>query len=228
MNLGASEFCRKSWTIFPMKQWCNCVVSLMTHVQCVSAFRQLKQQQIDWRKSWALQHLWPMSFCYQYPKMKSMTCWSNMKMPTLCPSNSTFWIPLCIWYMLCPFFSLSLSHTHTQLPKKTMSNHTVWSACSCHKFNCYWMQVNYYIVVPSSDEYAMLLNAPASLCGVIIGSMPLAALVSAFVYSWWSNFSYKSPLLLSSLILMAGNFMYALALYFNSVWLLLIGRFLCG
>jgi predicted MFS family arabinose efflux permease len=48
------------------------------------------------------------------------------------------------------------------------------------------------------------------------------------VYSWWSNFSYKSPLLLSSLILMTGNFMYALALYFNSVWLLLLGRFLCG
>ncbi|KAH8940061.1 hypothetical protein BDL97_15G068500 [Sphagnum fallax] len=94
--------------------------------------------------------------------------------------------------------------------------------------NTFVYMVNYYIVVPSSDEYAMLLNAPASLCGVIIGSMPLAALVSAFVYSWWSNFSYKSPLLLSSLILMAGNFMYALALYFNSVWLLLIGRFLCG
>jgi predicted MFS family arabinose efflux permease len=90
------------------------------------------------------------------------------------------------------------------------------------------LQVNYYIVVPSSDNYAELLNAPATLCGVIIGSMPLAALVSALVYSWWSNYSYRAPLIWSTLILMAGNLMYATALYFNSVWLLLIGRFLCG
>jgi hypothetical protein len=94
--------------------------------------------------------------------------------------------------------------------------------------NAFLYMVNYYIVVPTSNEYAKMLDAPGSLCGVIIGSMPLAALVSAFVYSWWSNFSYKSPILYSSLILMAGNLMYALALYFNSVWLLVLGRFLCG
>ncbi|CAK9219541.1 unnamed protein product [Sphagnum troendelagicum] len=94
--------------------------------------------------------------------------------------------------------------------------------------NTFLYMVNYYIVVPSSDSYAELLNAPASLCGVIIGSMPLAALVSALVYSWWSNYSYQAPLIFSTLILMAGNLMYALALKFNSVWLLLIGRFLCG
>ena len=88
--------------------------------------------------------------------------------------------------------------------------------------------MNYYIVVPSSDDYAQQLNAPATLCGVIIGSMPLAALVSALVYSWWSNFSYTAPLLVSTVILMIGNLMYALALYFNSIWFLLLGRFLCG
>jgi hypothetical protein len=94
--------------------------------------------------------------------------------------------------------------------------------------NTFLYMVNYYIVVPSSDDYAQLLHAPATLCGVIIGSMPLAALVSALVYSWWSNFSYTSPLIVSTLILMTGNLFYALALYFNSIWLLLIGRFLCG
>lgn len=89
-------------------------------------------------------------------------------------------------------------------------------------------QVNYYIVVPSSDDYAQLLHAPATLCGVIIGSMPLSALLSSLVYSWWSNFSYTAPLIVSTLILMIGNLMYALALYFNSIWLLLLGRFFCG
>ncbi|XP_024391930.1 SPX domain-containing membrane protein At4g22990 isoform X3 [Physcomitrium patens] len=95
-------------------------------------------------------------------------------------------------------------------------------------FNTFLYMVNYYIIVPSSDDYAKLLDAPGTLCGVIIGSMPLAALVSALVYSWWSNFSYKAPLIVSSFILMAGNFLYAIALHFDSVWLLLIGRFLCG
>lgn len=94
--------------------------------------------------------------------------------------------------------------------------------------NTFLYMVNYYIVVPSSDDYAQLLHAPATLCGVIIGSMPLAALLSALVYSWWSNFSYRAPLVVSTLILMVGNLMYALALYFNSIWLLLLGRFLCG
>ncbi|KAG0605422.1 hypothetical protein M758_9G057600 [Ceratodon purpureus] len=94
--------------------------------------------------------------------------------------------------------------------------------------NTFLYMVNYYIVVPSSDDYAQQLHAPATLCGVIIGSMPLAALVSALVYSWWSNFSYTAPLIVSTLILMTGNLMYALALYFNSIWLLLLGRFLCG
>lgn len=94
--------------------------------------------------------------------------------------------------------------------------------------NTFLYMVNYYIVVPSSDEYAQLLHAPATLCGVIIGSMPLSALVSSLVYSWWSNFSYTSPLIVSTLVLIAGNLMYALALPFNSIWLLLLGRFLCG
>lgn len=94
--------------------------------------------------------------------------------------------------------------------------------------NTFLYMVNYYIVVPSSDDYAQLLHAPATMCGFIIGSMPLSALVSSLVYSWWSNFSYTAPLIISTLILITGNLMYALALYFNSIWLLLLGRFLCG
>ncbi|CAK9261087.1 unnamed protein product [Sphagnum jensenii] len=110
----------------------------------------------------------------------------------------------------------------------TMEEDAHFLSIQINLINTFLYMVNYYIVVPSSDNYAELLNAPATLCGVIIGSMPLAALVSALVYSWWSNYSYRAPLIWSTLILMAGNLMYATALYFNSVWLLLIGRFLCG
>ncbi|CAI5933026.1 unnamed protein product [Closterium sp. NIES-65] len=88
--------------------------------------------------------------------------------------------------------------------------------------------VNYYIIVPTSDEYAVLLSAPPALCGIIIGATPLCALVSAFIFSKWSNTSYTQPLLVSTLVLLLGNFVYAAALDFNSVALLLIGRSLTG
>ncbi|GBG74106.1 hypothetical protein CBR_g17817 [Chara braunii] len=94
--------------------------------------------------------------------------------------------------------------------------------------NTFLYMVNYYIVLPTADKYAMQLGADSTLCGVIIGSMALASLVSAVGYSAWSNRSYFSPLVLSTIILVAGNFFYAIALDFDSVWLVLFGRLLCG
>lgn len=91
-----------------------------------------------------------------------------------------------------------------------------------------FVQVNYYIIVPTSDEYAEMLNTPATLSGVIIGSMPLTATVSAVVFTLWSNKSYKAPLVVSTLLLIIGNLSYALALPLNSVWLLVLGRALEG
>ncbi|XP_024536249.1 SPX domain-containing membrane protein At4g22990 [Selaginella moellendorffii] len=95
-------------------------------------------------------------------------------------------------------------------------------------WNTFLYMANYYIVVPTSDDYAETLHVPGTMNGVIIGAMPLAALVSALVYSWWSNFSYRAPLFISTLLLMAGNLMYALALPFHSFWFLVIGRALSG
>ncbi|KAJ7550770.1 hypothetical protein O6H91_07G117600 [Diphasiastrum complanatum] len=94
--------------------------------------------------------------------------------------------------------------------------------------NTFLYMVNYYIVVPTSDLYAEQLHVPPTMNGVIIGAMPLTALVSSLVYSWWSNYSYTAPLIFSTLLLISGNFMYAVALYYNSVWLLIIGRGLSG
>ncbi|GAQ85466.1 major facilitator superfamily protein [Klebsormidium nitens] len=88
----------------------------------------------------------------------------------------------------------------------------------------FFYMVNYYIIVPTSDDYAVLLHMPASVAGIMIGAMPLTALVSTFVYSAWSNRSYREPLIVSTIILIIGNIFYALALVFNSVWLVLLGR----
>ena len=89
-------------------------------------------------------------------------------------------------------------------------------------------QVNTYIIVPTADKYASSLGAAPTLCGVIIGSMAIAQLVSSVYLSAWSNKSYYGPLVFSSVILCFGNLMYAVAYNFNSVVMLLVGRLLCG
>nr|XP_024377632.1 SPX domain-containing membrane protein At4g11810-like isoform X3 [Physcomitrium patens] len=94
--------------------------------------------------------------------------------------------------------------------------------------NTYLYMVNTYIIVPTADKYAMSLGAAPTLCGLIIGSMAVAQLVSSVYLSAWSNKSYYGPLIFSSLILWIGNLLYAVAYNFNSVTILLIGRLLCG
>eukprot|EP00897_Mesotaenium_endlicherianum_P004815 jgi/Mesen1/4361/ME000022S03653 len=103
-----------------------------------------------------------------------------------------------------------------------------WWSLQLNQLNTFLYMVNYYIIVPSSDDYAVMLRAPSTLCGVIIGCTPLMAMVSAWVYSKWSNRSYRAPLVVSTLVLMVGNLSYAMALDLGSVWLLLIGRALEG
>lgn len=88
--------------------------------------------------------------------------------------------------------------------------------------------MNTYIIVPTADKYAISLGAAPTLCGVIIGSMAVAQLVSSVYLSSWSNKSYFGPLIFSSIILCIGNLFYAVAYDFNSITILIIGRLLCG
>ncbi|XP_027085553.1 SPX domain-containing membrane protein At4g22990 [Coffea arabica] len=88
--------------------------------------------------------------------------------------------------------------------------------------------VNTYIIVPTADDYSISLGAAATVCGVIIGAMAVAQIFSSVYFSAWSNKSYFKPLLFSSIALFIGNVLYALALDFNSITILLIGRLFCG
>ena len=88
--------------------------------------------------------------------------------------------------------------------------------------------MNYYIVGPSSVEYANALGAADAMSGLIIGAMPWAALISAVIYSIWSNKSYRSPLLVSGVLLIAGNVLYSSAYRQGSLAMALCGRFLTG
>lgn len=88
--------------------------------------------------------------------------------------------------------------------------------------------VNTYIVVPTADSYSLSLGAAATVCGVVIGSMAVAQLFSSVYFSAWSNRSYLKPLMFSSIVLLVGNTLYALAYDMNSILVLLLGRLLCG
>jgi predicted MFS family arabinose efflux permease len=58
--------------------------------------------------------------------------------------------------------------------------------------------------------------------------MPVAQVFSSVYFSAWSNRSYFRPLLFSSVVLLLGNVMYAMAYDFDSLTVLLVGRALCG
>ncbi|CAM6105960.1 unnamed protein product [Calypogeia fissa] len=94
--------------------------------------------------------------------------------------------------------------------------------------NTFLYMVNTYIIVPTADKYASSLNVAPTVCGVIIGSMAVAQLVSSVYFSAWSNKSYFEPLIFSSVMLLLGNVCYAIAYDFRSIALLLLGRLLCG
>ncbi|CAL5063293.1 unnamed protein product [Urochloa decumbens] len=94
--------------------------------------------------------------------------------------------------------------------------------------NTFLYMVNTYIIVPTADDYATSLGAAATVCGVVIGSMAVAQIFSSVYFSAWSNRSYFRPLLFSSVMLLLGNVMYALAYDLKSLVILLVGRLLCG
>ncbi|CAM9689171.1 unnamed protein product, partial [Choristocarpus tenellus] len=87
---------------------------------------------------------------------------------------------------------------------------------------------NYYIVGPTSTEYAAALGGSPAISGMIIGMTTIAACFSALLYSWWTNNSYRAPLLTCSMLLMVGNLFYGLALTYDALWMILMGRSLIG
>lgn len=94
--------------------------------------------------------------------------------------------------------------------------------------NTFLYMVNTYIIVPTADDYSMSLGAAATVCGIVIGSMAVAQVFSSVYFSAWSNSSYFRPLVFSSIALFLGNTLYALAYDLKSIWILLLGRLLCG
>ncbi|KAL7486845.1 hypothetical protein ACHAW6_012426 [Cyclotella cf. meneghiniana] len=88
---------------------------------------------------------------------------------------------------------------------------------------------DYYVVAPGCGSYAKLMGGDESLAGLIIGMNSVAALISTLIYSWWTSWSYRGPLICASLCQITGDIIYALALPLGgSLKLVMLGRLLSG
>ena len=88
--------------------------------------------------------------------------------------------------------------------------------------------MDYYIVAPTAGLYAQALGEQAAMAGIIIGLNSVSALGSTILYSWWSTFSYRRPLMFATLCQLIGALVYASGLPMRSLTLLLVGRFIGG
>ncbi len=113
-------------------------------------------------------------------------------------------------------------------PKSASSSTNKTFSLALNIVSCFLYMMNYYIVGPSSVQYANALGAKDAMSGLIIGAMPWAAMISAVIFSVWSNKSYRSPLLASGVLLIAGNILYSSAYRQGSIVMALCGRFLTG
>jgi len=95
-------------------------------------------------------------------------------------------------------------------------------------YNTFLYMANYYVVIPTANEYASALGMWATLSGLLLAMTPLSSLLSSVIYSLWSNRSFKQPLVFCTIILVLGNLLYALALPFGSPALLFLARLIVG
>ena len=88
--------------------------------------------------------------------------------------------------------------------------------------------INYYLFAPTANLYTEALGFSKSTSGTIMAMTPIASISFAVVLSYWSNYSYKHPLLFGCCMILAGNILYSIAYDFDSIWVLLLGRFMFG
>ena len=94
--------------------------------------------------------------------------------------------------------------------------------------SCFLFMMNNYIIEPSSAYYAEALGSSDALSGMMVGMAPWFALISSIVYSYWTNYNYKQPILFAGLLQFVGNLMYANAYGYQSIEMCLIGRAITG
>ena len=90
-------------------------------------------------------------------------------------------------------------------------------------------QINYYIIAPTANHYAILLGTDGAFGATLVGASSFAAIFAAFLYSfWYTKSSFRSALFFSALCPCLGNLLYALAISYGSMQVAIWGRIMVG
>lgn len=116
----------------------------------------------------------------------------------------------------------------SSLREKEAKSRRAWLSSFLNLTSTFLYMANYNIVAPTTGQYAARLGSSEALAGIIIGMTPNAALLATILYCWWSNFSYKNAMVFAATCCLCGNICYALALQYESITLVMVGRFLNG
>lgn len=106
-------------------------------------------------------------------------------------------------------------------------HHSIFNIWVCLIHTCV-NSLNSTIVFPTNSRYIESIGASSFLTGIVIASTHFAAIGFTFLYSNWTNSSYRSPLLFSIVAYFFGNIFYSYSGYFESIYPMIIGRFLIG
>ena len=90
---------------------------------------------------------------------------------------------------------------------------------------------NYSLVLPTNEEFLEHIGSRGSMAGVCVGMADITAVFVSLLYGWWSNRSFKQPLIASSLLCLTGNVVYCFAWDAHAgiaLPMLLAGRLLTG
>mmetsp|Transcript_19382 Transcript_19382/g.26895 ORF Transcript_19382/g.26895 Transcript_19382/m.26895 type:complete len:668 (+) Transcript_19382:1-2004(+) len=95
-------------------------------------------------------------------------------------------------------------------------------------FSTFLYMTNYFIAGPTSVRYVDALGGHAAFASLLIGATPWAVTISTFFFSIWTNYSFKKPLFCSVILLCTGNLLYASALKYQSIEMVMAGRLVTG
>ncbi|KAF5361120.1 hypothetical protein D9758_009088 [Tetrapyrgos nigripes] len=91
-----------------------------------------------------------------------------------------------------------------------------------------FMQISFFIVVSSSNEYAKHLGGTSTFSGVVIGIPTVFSGLTLIPLMKYDRGGYKIPLHVCCASLLLGHIFYALAYHFSFLYLILIGRCVNG
>lgn len=90
------------------------------------------------------------------------------------------------------------------------------------------LNMTFFIIVPTSAAYANALGASTWFSGLTIGISTLIAGLFLVPFSRRYSRNYRFPFLFSSVCILVGEIIYALAGVVNTAWLMFLGRVVLG